>query len=355
MPISSGVADYTGTKKRFMRLFSTLGAAACIGLYFFTATRLEYGILMFVLASVGYAGSLVFYNAFLPEIATPDRYDSVSARGFSLGYAGSVLLLIINIISIQKYDFFGFETVGDATRACFLTVGVWWILFSQITFHFLKDKPIKRKIGKQVLLNGFKELKKVFGRLSGQPNTRRYLFSFFFFSMGVQTVMYLAPLFGEHEIGVKPDELIVTVLLLQLLAIAGAYLFAALSEKKGNKFSMMLMLLIWIGICIGAYFTVTTFHFYILASCVGLVMGGVQSLARSTYSKLLPANVSDTASYFSFYDITEKLSIVIGTASYGIINQMTGNMRGSVVALGIYFTIGALLLNGVSVKIKTLA
>jgi len=349
-PILSGIADYAGIKKRFMKFFTYLGSLACIGLFFFDGENVEYGISCAVLASLGYAGSLVFYNGFLPEIATQDRMDRISAKGFAMGYVGSVILLIINLIIILNPGSFGFEGKSAATKFGFLLVGFWWLGFSQIAFYYLKDYPTGKKINSEVLSRGIREVMKVMKALKNRKVIKRYLYSFFFYSMGVQTVMLLAPLFAEAEVGMEADEMILVVLILQILAIGGAYLFATLSKWRGNSFSISASLIIWIFICISGYFLKDKLSFYGLAAMLGFVMGGIQSISRSTYSKLIPDHTTDTASFFSFYDITEKVAIVIGTFSYGFIEQATGSMRNSMVFMSIFFLFGFVILQMADLK-----
>jgi UMF1 family MFS transporter len=349
-PILSGVADYAGTKKKFMKFFTYLGSLACMGLFFFDGENVEYGIMCSVLASIGYAGSLVFYNGFLPEITTSDRMDSISAKGYAMGYVGSVVLLIINLLIILNPHVFGFDGDGTATKFGFLLVGIWWLGFSQIAFYYLKDNPTGKKVSSKVLGKGIKELKKVFNALKERTVMKRFLSSYFFYSMGVQTVMLLAPLFGEAEVGMEADEMILVVLILQILAIAGAYLFAGISKWKGNGVAISTTLIIWIFICISGYYLKDKMSFYLLAGMLGFVMGGTQSISRSTYSKLIPEQTKDTASFFSFYDITEKVAIVIGTFSYALIEQATGSMRNSMVFMSIFFIIGLILIQRADLK-----
>lgn len=349
-PVLSGIADYSGLKKRFMQFFTYMGSLACIGLYFFNGANVEYGIFCSILASIGYAGSLVFYNGFLPEVATTDRMDSVSAKGFSMGYGGSVILLIINLFLYQQYEFFGFPDGGSATQFGFILVGLWWMGFSQIAFYYLKDRPSGNSLNLNILGKGTVELKKVFDSVRSVKILKRFLLSFFLFSMGVQTVMLLAPLFGDKEIGLEADEMIYVVLLLQVLAIGGAYFFALVSSRLGNGFAISTALLVWIFICIIGYFLQDKISFYGLACLLGFVMGGIQSISRSTYSKLIPKETKDTASYFSFYDITEKFAIVIGSFSYGYIDQITGSMRNSMVFMSVFFIGGFIVLQLANLK-----
>lgn len=347
-PICSAIADYSGRKKAFMKAFCYLGAVSCSLLYFFTRDTTTFAVFCFGLSLVGWSGSIVFYNSYLPDIATEDRYDRVSARGYSLGYIGSVLLMIFNLLVILKREWFGNISEGLASRIAFLTVGLWWIGFAQIPFSRLPDSVGSTRVSqttgrKKYLLNGFRELRTVFGQLQHRPLIKRFLVAFFIYNMGVQTVMYVATIFGSDELKMNGQNLIILVLLLQLVAIPGAYGFSRLSERIGNTYALMVAVVIWIGICVGAYSVQNQGQFFGLASVVGLVMGGTQSLSRSTYSKLIPAT-TDTASYFSFYDVTEKLSIVLGTLLYGLIEQLTGSMRNSILGLLVLFTMGLLLL-----------
>ncbi|MEZ5032807.1 MAG: MFS transporter [Saprospiraceae bacterium] len=349
-PILSGIADASGRKKFFLKIFTTIGAISCLSLYFFKGMeQLDTGILGFMGATIGFTGALVFYNAYLPEIATEDRFDRVSARGFAYGYVGSVLLLIVNLAVIMNYEAFGLASQGVATRLAFVSVGLWWIGFAQITF-FRLPQDRKGRFASGTLRNGFHELRSVWNQLTDLPNLKRFLLAFFFYSAGVQTVLYLAATFAEKELHFETTNLIILILVLQLVAILGAYFFAFLSEKLGNKASLFIMLFIWITVCITAYFTYTQAQFYTIAACVGLVMGGIQALSRSTYSKLVPVNTPDRTSYFSFYDILEKLAIVVGTFSWGAIEQLTGGMRPSILALIIFFVLGMALLSRVKIK-----
>lgn len=339
-PLLSGIADASGKKLFFMKLFAYLGSISCIGLFFFDGSNLEFGILCSVMASIGYAGSIVFYNAYLPEIAEEHEYDFLSARGFALGYVGSVILLVFNLLMIQFPDWFGVPAGSFAARFSFLITGLWWAGFAQIPFRFLPKNPYKKKIQSKFLLKGYQEIRMVFAQAKSIPMMGRFLASFFFYSMGVQTVMYLAASFGDKELGLPGDQLILTVLIIQFVAIGGSYLFAYVSKLFGNKISLMIMVLIWVGICGAAYYVYSVYEFYALAFVVGMVMGGIQSLSRSTFSKLIPVETTKHASFFSFYDVTEKLAIVIGTFTYGAIEQWTGSMRNSAVSLGIFFLVG---------------
>lgn len=349
-PILSGIADYGGKKKVFLRFFTTLGALACISLLFFTGMpTLWVGVVGFILATIGFAGGIVFYNAFLPLIATEDRYDDVSAKGFSYGFIGSVILLLVNLVVIMKYNWFGFPDGLRAVPTAFVMVGLWWLGFAQIPLRRLPDDTPPRS-KENLLTKGYEELVKVWNTIRGDRNTQAFLFSFFCYNAGVQAVLFLASTFAQKELHFSSTGLIFLILILQIVAIGGAWASAKLSGKKGNKFSIMAMLIIWTGICIVGYFVKTGLDFYLLASAVGLVMGGIQSLSRATYAKFLPENTPDTASYFSFYDVMDKVSTVAGTFVFGFVEQITGGMRNSVMALAVFFVVSLIVLSMVSVR-----
>lgn len=348
-PILSGISDYVGNKENFMKFFCYLGALSCIGLYWFSLDNLFFGLLCYLLALVGFWGSLVFYNSYLPDIAYPEQQDKISAKGFSLGYLGSVILLVVNLVMILKYEWFGFADAGQPTRLAFIMVGIWWIGFAQYTFkHLPTGTHPGHKITRSVLFHGYNELKKIWHALKDNTVLKRYLHAFFVYSMAVQTIMIAATYFAVEELDWGTQDsttgLIISILLIQLIAIVGANYTAKLSGKIGNIKTLIIIIFIWIAICAFAYFVITPLQFYITAACVGLVMGGIQALSRSTYSKLIPEKTEDTASYFSFYDVSEKIGIVIGMFLYGFIAEITGSMRYSIVFLITFFIIGVILL-----------
>jgi UMF1 family MFS transporter len=346
LPVLSSIADYNGNKKRFMQFFCTLGALACSALYFFTPEYFSLGIVCMMIAAFGFYSSLVFYNSYLPEIASIADRDRISARGFSFGYIGSVLMQIIGFILVTFWEKIPFlNSTGDAVRFTFLLVGIWWIGFAQITFHRLPNgKPLAPAAAKKnYIKGGFSELKKVFLQLMELPVLKRFLIAFFFYNMGVQTVMLAATNFGSKVLNLPSTNLIITVVLIQLVAIAGAFTMSRLSNKYGNLQVLIGVVIFWIGICIAGYKMQTQYHFYAIAVAVGLVMGGIQALSRSTYSKLMPVT-NDTASFFSFYDVTEKVAIVIGLTAFGFIEELTQDMRNSVLSLMIFFTLGLIAL-----------
>jgi len=349
-PVLSGMADYSGKRLYFLRLFTWVGALACISLFFFEGMgTLWLGTMGFMIASIGFTSSLVFYNSYLPVISSADRYDKTSARGFAYGYVGSVILLIINLIVIMNKEWFGIKDTNFAVRLAFVMVGLWWLIFARIPFKGLPADS-KEKFAKGIWQKGYHELMAVWHKLKSQVPLRKFLLSFFFYSAGVQTVLYMAATFAKKELHFGGTELIIIILILQLVGLVGAYLFSNVSRRMGNKFALLTMLVLWILVCIAAYYTYTKIQFYLIASGVGLVMGGIQAMSRSTYSKLLDENETDVTSYFSFYDVLEKLAIVVGTFSFGYINLISGGMRNSVLILIVYFVIGIAILGTVNMK-----
>lgn len=343
-PILSSIADSRGNKKIFMQMFTYMGSLACCGLFFFKIDTLEISVILCVIAAIGFWGSLVFYNSYLPEIATVDQQDKVSAKGFTYGYIGSIILQIICFIFV--FNDHWFADGSTPARLSFLMVGIWWMVFAQIPFRGLpKGSPNFSTEKKNAMISGFNELKKVWGEVKKMPYLKRFLFAFFFYSMGVQTVMLVATIFGEKELHMDTTKLIATILVLQLVAIPGAMLMSYLSTKKyGNVNVLIGVVVIWIGACIAAYFIKTEYQFYALAAVIGLIMGGIQSLSRSTYSKFLPQESPDHTSFFSFYDVTEKVALVFGMFSFGYIEELSGSMRNSVIALTVFFILGLLFL-----------
>ena len=388
-PLLSGIADVADSRKRFMQFFCYVGAASCAGLYFFDYDHLWSGMLFTSLACIGFSGSIIFYNSYLPAIAAPEDQDRVSALGFALGYVGSVILLLWNLSMIVAPEIY-FDVAekaamllaadpslsaeaalelakgsfnGTACQISFLSVGIWWALFSQITFAKLPKQVYGSKVTKDVVFSGYREIRKVYRELKKTDRLKKYLIAFFFFNTGVQTVMYMAANFAAKEVkSIGPDgsdvpfqmeNLILTILIIQLVGIVGAYLFSWLSKKMGNLRALMVAIVIWMLLCLGAYFVVYEYSFYALAAGVGMVMGGVQSLSRSTYSKFLP-DTKDEASYFSFFNVCYYIGTVLGTFGFGYILDVTGNIRMSILLVSVFFVIGLIVLMRVPKEEKVL-
>jgi MFS transporter, UMF1 family len=343
-PLFSSIADYTGLRKRFMMVFTWIGAASCGMLFFFNKNTIELGLLAFTFATIGYGGSLVFYNSFLPVIAEPADQDKISARGYIMGYLGAVILLLFNLVFVMFPKVFGITDSTFPARFAFLCIFIWWIGFSQITFRKLPKYTLRSRVkGASVLMKGYQELQSVFNQVRKMKQLKIYLIGFFFMTMGLLTVMFMAATYGTKELGLTDKVLIPTIVMIQLVAMFGAWLFADISESVGNIKALIFTIFIWILVCIGAFFVKSAAGFIVVAMFVGLVMGGTQSLARSTYSKMLP-ETKDHTSFFSFYDVSEKIATVGGTFSFGIIEAITGSMRYSVLAIVVFFIVGLIFM-----------
>lgn len=347
LPILTSIADYRGAKKLYLQAFTWLGALACAGLSFMKKDGpIEFGMICFGLATIGYCGGFVFYNSYLPQIATLDKQNDVSAKGFIYGFAGSIVVQLVCLVGVMFHNTFGI-TEDMGARISFIIVFLWWMGFAIIPFKILpKGEPNAGSHNFNVLTGGFKELAKVFGKIKNMPLVKRFLPAFFFYSVGVQTIMLVAAEFAAKELHMKDDDLITIILIIQVVAIIGAWLTSIASNKYGNTKALIVLVAFWTVTCLSVYYISNQNQFYVAAFAVGIVMGGVQSLSRSTYAKLLPPNIPDTASYFSFYDATEKLSIVVGLAVFAWVEDLTHEMRDSALALDVFFVIGLILMFG---------
>lgn len=358
-PILTSIADTRGNKKNFMRFFCTVGSISCAALYFFSPTdtagtitlsqrALHLGIICMVISCIGFWASLVFYNSYLPDLVSEDQRDRVSARGYTWGYIGSVLLQIICFVIVFFPETFGFHTEFEKNympaRVSFVLVAIWWLGFAQITLNVLPHGNISTaRSNNNVFKTGFLELKKVWQQVKNLPVLQRFLYSFFWYSAGIQTVFLIATQFGAKELHLPTDKLIITIMIIQLLAIPGAIIISKLSARLGNIKTLIGVVSIWVALCVGGYFITTDVQFYILGGTVGLVMGGIQSLSRSTYANLMP-ETKDTASFFSFFDVTEKIALVLGMFTFAYVEDLTGSMRNSVLALILFFVLGFIFL-----------
>jgi len=350
-PLLSGIADFIGNKKIFMKFFVYMGSLSCIGLYWFELETIEISLLFYTLGLIGFWGSLVYYNSYLTDITYPNQTNKVSAKGYTMGYVGSVILLLINLIMINFYETFGFESEIAAMKSSFAIVGIWWLSFSQYSFYHLPTGNKGVKVPKNIIWNGFKELKGVYKFIRTSKRFTRFLLAFFIFSFSLQTVLYIASYFGVSEIewassSEQTSGLIISILLIQIVAIGGAYFFTKMAQKYGNILVLTFAIFLWGAVCLYAYFIKTPIQFYMIAGLVGLLMGGTQPVARATYSLFIP-DTKDTTSFFSFYDVTEKIGIVFGMIFYAAAAQITGSVRFSVIIFMFFFFMGALLLTRV--------
>ena len=350
-PLLSGIADFIGNKKIFMKFFVYMGSLSCIGLYWFELETIEISLLFYTLGLIGFWGSLVYYNSYLTDITYPNQTNKVSAKGYTMGYIGSVILLLINLIMINLYETFGFESEIAAMKSSFAIVGIWWLSFSQYSFYHLPTGNKGVKVPKNIIWNGFRELKGVYKFIRTSKRFTRFLLAFFIFSFSLQTVLYIASYFGVSEIewassSEQTSGLIISILLIQIVAIGGAYFFTKMAQKYGNILVLTFAIFLWGAVCLYAYFIKTPIQFYMIAGLVGLLMGGTQPVARATYSLFIP-DTKDTTSFFSFYDVTEKIGIVFGMIFYAAAAQITGSVRFSVIIFMFFFFMGALLLTRV--------
>ena len=348
-PVLSGIADYTGDKKKFMKFFCYLGSFSVMSLFFFTGQDTVWiGIVFTILASIGFWGSIVFYNSYLPEIAHPEQQDRVSAKGFMFGYTGSVLLLVFNLLMVMKPDLFGITDEALPARISFLMVGIWWIGFAQYTFYHLPNNTFQRKPEKDFIFKGFKELGKVLTKLKSLAVLKKFLTAFFLYSVGVQTIILLLGIYVKKELGIETSKLIIIILLIQIVAILGAFLFSRISEKIGNVKTLKLTIAIWCIICIAIYLIdpkseSIDIQVYAIGASIGMVLGATQSLSRSTYSKLLP-DTEDHTTFFSFFDVTEKVAIVLGTFIFGLVGAISESLKNSIFILALFFLLGYIVL-----------
>ena len=351
-PILSAIADYTGNKLKFLKAFCLLGALSVMALFFFKGESTLWVALTFtVLASIGFWGSLVFYNAYLPEVAHPEQQDQVSAKGFMYGYAGSVILLIFSLVLIQKPDWFGITDPTFAPRITFVLVGIWWLGFAQFTYKRLPNNIFNHKPDKDYIWKGFLELRLVLKSLKEHAQLKFFLISFFFMSVGVQTIILMAGIFGSKELGLPTLNLILTILIVQIVAIFGAFFFSRLSKKIGNLATLKITMGIWGMVCFIAFILDKSLpnvdnYFYAMGIILGFVLGATQSLTRSTFSKLLP-ETHDHATYFSFYNVTEQIAVVLGMFIFGFLVALTGSMQYSVLALAAFFLVAFVMLYSV--------
>lgn len=346
-PLLSSLADYTGRRKAFMQVFTIIGALSCGALYFFDKDHLAIGVFAFILATIGYGGSLVYYNSFLPVIAEEKDQDKISAQGYSMGYLGGIVLIIFNLLMVEKPELFGISDDTLPAKISFISVSVWWLVFAQITFNRLPKYTFRKRVKEKetnIFFEGYSELNKVFKVVVKSKKFTFYLIGFFFVMMGLITTMFMSVTFGKKEVGLEDNVLIPVLLIIQIVGMGGAWLFSRMSSKIGNLKSLIISVAIWVVVCTSASQIVDATQFIIAAFFIGLVMGGTQSLARSTYSKMIPETSTDHTSYFSFYDVMEKLASVAGTFSWGLIETITGNMRYSVISIGLFFVIGIVFL-----------
>lgn len=349
LPVLGAMADYSHLRKRMLMFFATAGSLAALLLFFVTEQTYLLGALLFIIANLAFGASIVFYNAYLPSIASEDRRDDVSSRGFAMGYAGGGILLFVNLILFQLRDKLGLDS-GTAVRICLASAALWWLLFSQVTFRTLRPRHAIRPIphGETLLTVGFKQLFNTFSQVRRFPETVRFLIGYLIYNDGIQTVIVVATLFGSQVLKMSDSELILVILMVQVVAVIGTMVFSFLAARYGAKRALVASLVLWSGVVIYASIALTTtIEFWILSAVVAIVLGGSQALSRSLFSEMIPAGRE--AEFFSFYEISDRFSSIFGPLIFGLANQLTGSLRSGVFSLVILFVIGLVLLARVNV------
>lgn len=351
-PVLGGIADYGGYKKRYMQFFTYLGVLACVMLYFFDSNHIYLGVLGAILGSIGFSGSMVFYNAYLPEIVPVKDQDKISARGYAMGYLGSSILLILLVVLSSYPSLLFVKTKLEVFKIGFILVGLWWFGWSAITFKVLpQNKPTHKGNVTSYIKEGLKQLRIAVKSIAKNKIIKRFLIAFACLSLGFQTLWIISPIFAASVIKLEGSELIVIVLIMQFVGIIGSMIFSRISKAKGNILSLSLTVIVFIIVCLAASTTTSKQVFYGIAILMGFAMGGMQSMSRSTFSKLIVDEVNH-ASLFSLYDIIEKSSILIGTALVTLVYAFNISMfnvpseKFVLLLLGVFFIIGLFLLLG---------
>ena len=350
LPILGAISDYSHLRKQMLALFAYVGAVLTLGLYFLQGSNYLLGGLLFVFGNVCLGASTVFYNAFLPDVATPDRRDSVSSQGWALGYLGGGLLLAANLYLFTQAASFGM-TQGDAVRISFASAGVWWAVFTLIPLATIRSRRPVRRLppGERYLTAGFRQLARTLGRIALYPQTILFLVAYLIYNDGIQAVVSLSSTFGQEELGLQLSTLTAAILLVQFVGIFGALFFGYFAKVIGARQAIMVSLVIWTGALVFAYgFLQTAFHFFILAAVIAIVLGGSQALSRSVYSQMIPNG--QEAEYFSVYEVSDKGTSWLAPLLFGLAYQFTGSYRIAILSLIVFFVVGLALLSRVSVR-----
>lgn len=351
LPILGAISDYSHLKKQLMLTFAYIGAIATVGLYFVQGSNYLLGGLLFLIANLSFGASVVFYNAYLPDIATPERRDSVSSIGWAIGYLGGGTLLAINLVLFSQASSFGL-TQGQAVRISLTSAGLWWAIFSLIPLTTLKNRqPIKAlPAGERYLTIGFKQLRETLSNARSYPQTLLFLVAYLLYNDGIQTVIALSSQYGQEELGLPISTLTAVILMVQFVAFGGALAFNYVAKFVGNKQAIMISLVIWIGTVVGAYFIQrgSTTQFLILGAAIAIVLGGSQALSRAVYSLMIPRG--QEAEYFSMYEVSERGTSWLGPLFFGLALQFTNSYRIAIVGLAIFFILGLALLTRVDIR-----
>ena len=352
MPLAGAVADRTGRKKPLMGVFAYIGAGATTGMFFLSGDRYLLGGALLVTANVAYAASVVIYNSFLPQIAEPHERDKVSSRGWAFGYAGGSVVLVANLVLFLQHDAFGVSE-GMAVRICLASAGLWWGAFTVVPLLRLRERGAAREAGageSGSLGQGFRQLAETVRDMRRYPLTLAFLLAYLVYNDGVQTVISQASVYGSEELGLDQSTLIAAILLVQVLAVAGALLLGRLAARYGAQRTVLGSLVAW-TVTIGAgYFLPAgeSAWFFVLAAAIGMVLGGSQALSRSLFSHMVPRGKE--AEYFSVYEVSDRGTSWLGPLMFGLTYQLTGSYRDAIISLVVFFAAGFVLLARVPVR-----
>lgn len=346
LPILGALGDYSDLKKRLMALFCYIAVTANCLMFFVQGNLYLLGGLLFIIANVGFGASIVFYNAFLPEITTEDQADKVSSRGFAYGYLGGAILLVLNLLLVMRAEQLGMSA-GLAVRLSLLSAGIWWGGFAIISFYLLKSRPKKKSLppAQSYITAGFKEIGETFKELRRLPLTTRYLLGYLIYNDGIQTVIFASSAFLEQELfpGGNPVFLLEIYLMVQFVAVAGALIFERLAYVIKTKNAIIVSLVIWAGVVIYAYqFLHTVPEAWVMAAVIAIVLGGSQALSRSLFSRMIPAGKE--ASFFGLYEVSERGTSWMGPLLFSIVIARTGSYRLALLSLIFFFVVGLIVL-----------
>jgi UMF1 family MFS transporter len=351
LPILGAVADYTTLKRRMLGIFSYVATVAVILMFFLEGENYLYGGALYLIANLCFGASMVFYNAFLPEIATPEERDMVSSRGFAMGYLGGGLLLVLNLIIFTQYESFGIDG-STAVRICLASAGIWMAVFIPITLRRLRPGVAARELqaGQTVFNAGFKQLIETIRNAKYYPQTLLFLAAYLVYNDGVQTVIAMSSTFGTEELGMESTTLIITILLVQFVAWIGAMGFGTLAGRIGARQAIMISLVIWTGLTIVTFFIAkgSVVQFLALGVGIAVVLGGTQALSRSLFAQMIPQGKE--AEYYSLYEVSERGTSWIGPLVFGLAYQFTGSYRVALLMIAAFFIVGLLLLVFVNVR-----
>ncbi|MFV9503619.1 MAG: MFS transporter [Oscillochloridaceae bacterium umkhey_bin13] len=351
LPILGAIADYSGAKKLLLGIFAYIGAFATMGMYFLQGDNYLLGGVLFLIANLTFGASIVFYNAFLPEIASPDQRDKVSSQGWAMGYLGGGLLLLLNLILFNSAEALGIPE-STAVRISLTSAGMWWAIFTIIPMLTLRVRRALRPLppGERYITVGFKQLAETFRELRNYPQTLLFLAAYLLYNDGIQAVIALAAVFGAEELGLPQGVLIPAILMVQFVAFFGALGFGILAQRIGSKRAIMISLVIWTAVVIYGYFMPAGVpaQFFALAAVIAVVLGGSQAISRSVFSLMIPEGKE--AEYFSLYEIGERGTSWLAPLFFGLALQYTGSYRIALVSLMIFFIAGLILLSFVNIR-----